>query len=103
MGGDPLIRTTGELSLPSSFLTINNSRSALEWRLALIDSARRSLVIQSLIWRTDETGTLLIRRVLQAANRGVDVWMLIDDFDSPKWSRQLTAAIWPPGSTVISV
>ena len=86
--GDPLIRTTGEPSPPSSFLTINDSKSALEWRLALIDSAHRSLEIQSLVWRTDETGTLLIRRVLQAANRGVDVRILIDDFDSPNWNHK---------------
>ena len=87
-GGEVMNRATGEPSPSSSFLTINDGKSALEWRLALIDSARYSIDIQYLIWKTDETGTLLMRRVLQAANRGVTVRILMDDFDSPNWNRK---------------
>ena len=85
---DHFVRRSGEPSPHSSFLTINDGKSALEWRLALIDSAQQSLAIQTLIWQVDETGSLLMRRILEAANRGVNVQILIDDFDSPNWNRK---------------
>lgn len=85
--GDPFLRKTGERSQESSFLTIDAVKPALEWRLALIDSAQASLDIQYFLWKTDETGSLLVRRVLAAANRGVAVRILMDDFDSPNWNK----------------
>jgi putative cardiolipin synthase len=84
---DPMVRKTGEPSPESSFLTINDGKSALEWRLGIVDSARHTLDIQYFLWKTDETGALLLGRVLTAANRGVRVRVLMDDFDSTNWNK----------------
>jgi len=52
---------------------------ALRWRLALIDTATTSIDAQYFIWEEDAVGSLLLDRLLQAADRGVRVRMLIDD------------------------
>ena len=52
---------------------------ALRWRLALIDTATTSIDAQYFIWEEDAVGSLLLGRLLQAADRGVRVRMLIDD------------------------
>jgi len=52
---------------------------ALRWRLALIDTATTSIDAQYFIWKNDAVGSLLLERVLQAADRGVRVRLLIDD------------------------
>lgn len=82
---DPMQRVSGEAAPASSYFRINHSREALEWRLALTDSLREQLDIQYFLWRADDTGSLLIKHVLDAAVRGVHVRMLIDDLDSIDW------------------
>jgi putative cardiolipin synthase len=52
---------------------------ALRWRLAMIDTATTSIDAQYFIWKNDAVGSLLLGRVLQAADRGVRVRLLIDD------------------------
>jgi len=52
---------------------------ALRWRLALIDTATTSIDAQYFIWKNDAVGSLLLERVLQAAERGVRVRLLVDD------------------------
>src|SRR3546814_10344832 len=47
--------------------------------LALIDSARHSLDLQYYVWWGDESGSLLLSRVVAAADRGVKVRILVDD------------------------
>ena len=85
---NPLIRKTGEMASISSFHTINDGISAVDWRLALIDSANDRLDIQSLVWKTDETGSLMVLRVLKAAERGIQVRIQIDDLDSANWNKR---------------
>jgi len=58
---------------------LNEGRTALEWRLHAIDSARQSIDLQSFIWTWDKSGSLIHDRLIQAADRGVDVKILIDD------------------------
>ncbi len=55
------------------------SPDALAARLALAEQARRSLDVQYYIWHNDTTGGLLVSRLLQAADRGVRVRVLLDD------------------------
>jgi putative cardiolipin synthase len=64
----------------SGYLLIDRSDEALHWRLALIDSATQSLDVQYYLWKGDAAGGLLGRRLIQAADRGVRVRVLIDDF-----------------------
>lgn len=52
---------------------------ALFWRLASIDTATTSIDAQYFIWKLDAVGSLLLERVLQAADRGVRVRLLLDD------------------------
>jgi putative cardiolipin synthase len=64
----------------SGYLLIDRSDAALHWRLALIDSAIQSLDVQYYLWKGDAAGDLLGRRLIQAADRGVRVRLLVDDF-----------------------
>ena len=74
----------------SAFMLINNNTEALRWRLALIDEAKNSIDLQVFIWSGDESGRLIISRVLAAAKRGVRVRLLIDDM--PKdWPDHYTS------------
>jgi putative cardiolipin synthase len=66
----------------SGFLLLDSNEEGLRWRLALIDSAQHSLDIQYYVWWADETGELLMRRVIAAANRGVKVRMVVDDLST---------------------
>lgn len=63
----------------SGFHLVPEADEALNWRLALTDHATRSIDIQYYLWYTDEAGTLLLSRVLKAAERGVRVRILVDD------------------------
>lgn len=53
--------------------------------------AMRSLDVQTFIWRADLTGTFLAYRLLEAADRGVRVRVLIDDFDARHHRLSLAA------------
>jgi len=52
---------------------------ALSARLALADTAERCLDVQYYIWRPDDAGRLLAERLVRAADRGVQVRLLLDD------------------------
>src|SRR4051812_39513079 len=58
---------------------IPHGMDALSARLALADTAERSLDVQYYIWKPDSAGRLLAERLLRAANRGVKVRLLLDD------------------------
>ena len=63
----------------SSFLILDQGEEALRWRLALVDSAERSVDVLSFLWQPDASGWLLFRHVYLAAERGVRVRILLDD------------------------
>ena len=56
--------------------------NALAARIKLIDAAQRSLDLQYYIWHDDLTGRTLQNRLLNAADRGVRVRLLLDDLDT---------------------
>ena len=62
----------------SGFLLLENSTEALKWRLALIDEAKHSLDVQYFLWYGDDSGMLILKRVLDAAKRGVRVRLIAD-------------------------
>jgi putative cardiolipin synthase len=66
----------------SGFSLLERSADALAWRLALVDSARYTLDMQYYVWFGDAVGSLLMRRVVVAADRGVKVRLLFDDLDT---------------------
>ncbi|MEJ2298443.1 MAG: hypothetical protein P8X94_08080 [Woeseiaceae bacterium] len=63
----------------SGFRLLDGSREALEWRLALIDSATSSIDLITYLWYPDSSGRLMLERVVLAAQRGVQVRLVIDD------------------------
>jgi putative cardiolipin synthase len=64
----------------SAHWLLDSNELAFKARLALTDEAATSLDVQYFVWQSDATGHLLIDRVLHAADRGVKVRILMDDF-----------------------
>ena len=62
----------------SGFLLLENNTEALNWRLALIDEAKYSLDVQYYLWYGDDSGRLILKRILDAAKRGVKVRLIAD-------------------------
>jgi len=67
----------------SSVTLLPDGLEAFETRVALARKARQSLDIQYYIWDGDESGSILIEELLAAADRGVRVRLLLDDFSTP--------------------
>ena len=66
----------------SGFELLDSNEDGLRWRLALLDSARHSIDVQYYLWYGDAAGRLLAKRLLDAADRGVKVRMLVDDLNT---------------------
>jgi len=58
---------------------LNDAQAAFAARALLARAADRSLDVQYYIWRGDKTGHLLLHELLAAADRGVQVRLLLDD------------------------
>ena len=58
-------------------------------RMQLIKTAERTLDLQYFILRQDQTGSMLTKAVLEAADRGVHVRVLIDDADTVAGDGQI--------------
>jgi cardiolipin synthase C len=79
----------GDLVLPkqkmhnglSGFMLLDHGKAALDARMALVDLAEKSIDIQTFIWKQDTASRMLAERLLEAADRGVRIRLLIDDFN----------------------
>ena len=58
---------------------LNDGATALDWRLRAIDSATESIEFQTFLWSVDAAGQAVERHLLNAADRGVRVRILMDD------------------------
>ncbi len=63
---------------------LERADAALNARLALADEAVGTLDVQYFVWQNDASGALLALRLLAAADRGVKVRLLLDDFGVSK-------------------
>ena len=63
----------------SAFRLLPRAGDSLAWRIALIDSAERSIDAQYFVWHDDAVGAMLLERLYMAADRGVKVRLLVDD------------------------
>lgn len=61
-------------------LLINEGTEAFLARMVLLGEAERSIDVQYYIWHADLIGKLLFHGLIQAADRGVRVRVLLDDF-----------------------
>lgn len=66
-----------------------SGKDALDARLALIAAAEKTLDLQYYIWHRDQTGKLLSSCLLEAADRGVRIRLLLDDVGSPIGDERL--------------
>ena len=75
----------------SAVVLLDTGREAFISRIALADAAEASLDAQYYIWNADTTGYLLADRLLQAAERGVRVRLLLDDYGIGNKDNELVA------------
>ncbi len=66
----------------SGFRLVFDGVEAFALRAASARAAGRSLDLQYYIWHNDATGRLLVHELVQAADRGVRVRLLLDDMDA---------------------
>jgi putative cardiolipin synthase len=80
--------TLGELTAPatakhpgeSGFLLFNTGEGAIQARVAMADLAQSSIDAMYFQWGRDTVGRVLLDRMMAAADRGVRVRLLIDDY-----------------------
>jgi putative cardiolipin synthase len=84
--GSPLDRLIGETEDrhpgQSGFRLVRDGPEAFAIRSRTALVAGRSLDVQTYIWHADATGAFLALRLLEAADRGVQVRLLVDDLDA---------------------
>ena len=81
----------------SGFQLLPLGRQSLRRRIELADASERTLDLQYFSIENDSSGKLLMNSVLRAADRGVRVRMLIDDFEDRPANAQLAALAAHPG------
>ena len=65
----------------SGFMLLERGIDAYQQRISLAKMAEKSIDAQYYIWNGDQSGKLLAWHMLQAADRGVRVRILLDDFN----------------------
>ena len=83
LGDTPLGKMAQELSAgressETGFLLLDRGHNALAWRLFMAENAVRTIDAQYFLWKNDRLGRLFIQRLMDAADRGVRVRVLID-------------------------
>jgi len=78
------------------FLPLGNGIDAFVARLALADTAERTLDVQCYLFHDDATGRLFAAYLLQAADCGVRVRLLLDDMDTGGRDAGLVAVAHHP-------
>jgi putative cardiolipin synthase len=78
-------------SSESAFRMISVGLDGLAARLEMIDRAETALDLQYYIFRVDESGGLVARALLRAADRGVRIRILVDDGESVAGDERLFA------------
>lgn len=72
-------------------MLVDDNSEAFALRALSAREAGRSLDLQYYLWHADETGGLLVREVLAAADRGVRVRVLLDDINARGKDRAILA------------
>jgi putative cardiolipin synthase len=75
----------------SAVLLQDSGWDALAQRLALIETAEHSIDVQYYIWNADASGLYLANRLIAAADRGVKVRVMLDDFNLSERESKLAA------------
>ena len=81
----------GEHRDDSGFILLRDGDRALYERVSLADMAEHTIDVQYYIWNSDKSGRLLAHQLIQAADRGVAVRIVLDDFSVGDRNEQLLA------------
>jgi putative cardiolipin synthase len=84
----------------SGLMLIAGNLDAFAIRALTARGAGRSLDLQYYIWRNDLTGRLLAGELVEAADRGVRVRLLLDDINTRGYDKTLLALAAHPGIAV---
>jgi putative cardiolipin synthase len=98
--GKAFAGVTADHAPTSGFRLIAAGTDGLAMRMQLIASAERSLDLQYFIFRGDDTGGLLTAAILDSADRGVHVRILIDDGDTEDGDDRVLALMAHPSIEV---
>lgn len=71
---------------------VDGNEEALRWRLRLIRSAQSEIVLSTFDFCADESGSDVVAALLDAAERGVQVRLLVDGMDS---CEEMMIQDWP--------
>jgi cardiolipin synthase A/B len=63
----------------------------------LIDNARFSIHLQVYIFDTDQTGTIILNKLIAAARRGVAIYMVVDGYASPQVNQAVIQSLQSKG------
>ncbi len=66
---------------PERTAYIDNNDDALLWRLHLIEEAKEEIILSTFDFKSDEAGKDIIAALMQAADRGVRVRVIVDGFN----------------------
>jgi putative cardiolipin synthase len=72
-----LTKEQGELS---GFHSLTEGIKAFAALIRLVNAAEKSLDLQYYIWKHDHTGKVLYQKLIEAADRGVRIRLLLDDY-----------------------
>lgn len=84
----------------SGFYLLDTVESAFTSRLALVDGATRSLDLQYYAVHADPTTEVILQRIREAAQRGVRVRILLDDFNTVGNDAQVLRLAFVPNIEV---
>lgn len=70
---------------------LQNAHDAYAARALMAQTAEKTLDVQYYIWKNDLTGTLMLKKIMDAADRGVRVRLLLDDNGITGMDRDLAA------------
>jgi len=84
----------------SGIHSLRNAHDAFAARLLLARAAEQTLDVQYYIWHDDITGSMLFKAMLDAANRGVRVRILLDDTNTAGLDDKIAALDAHPGIEV---
>ena len=84
----------------SAFRLLNEGPEAFVIRARSAQLASRSLDVQTYIWHGDLTGAYLAQRLLEAADRGAEVRLLVDDMDARAKNEGFAALAQHPNIAV---
>ena len=85
---NPLISAHDE---ESGFIMLRDGGRALQERAALAEAAEHTIEAQYYIWNSDRSGRLLAGTLIEAADRGVSVRIILDDFSVGDRNDELLA------------